>query len=731
MALVQMRTPQGSYSMVDEAIVSIYEKQGWVLTSELPEFKTKDVTYYDEARQTVTSSKGEEKPVKEVIKSNSSSSNKDFVETITATASGKIRTLTNKEYEEFKKIPIEEKRNKIAELAAANIFFRANQKEDLERTYRISGKEFDDAVDIGITGEVEVIESGPLNSGINTWWQLLGYDSIDEVNKEIASGALTAPEIRRAKDNAEEKRTGGSAGGSVTPSMFGPPEMQDIITTVTVSKGGKIVEIPESDLHLYKKAGWSTDINDDTSDDILDVNTSVNNNEDADGEDLIINEGIEKIGETQVVVYGPNGARTTANTFKRPGEEMSEYDRLIAGLIPGREGYKNATKSEELTADYAGDYGGEDASTPMDQRESVVGIGNTDYDPNDYSSVGQVVGSSGNGQEGGGIAGSPGSTTMNQFNNIPEGAVLVQSDEDKLYLMYTVPGAGTMYKGLPIRMFYEVRFNDLVKAGLLTKDAPYEVNYFMTEEEIDDFIVAGTTSELPGNDPNTGQAPHPFLTFVDNLTTQAQIAPWLLDKQSISLLAEAALEGREVSEAEWRVTDWYQEHSQAEREWLRTYYADPSTATALKNDYKIQVSRALQAAGVTGGFDSATGQEKAPPDALVSWIDDDPISDPIKLDELKDSVSIALKDVVSLTGKLMDSEKSLPDSLPEIPRELSFWIAAHLGGPVASEQQNLLELTNTFNRLEREYELLDQTRRQLAARTALKDTFSNADQTNM
>ena len=47
-----------------------------------------------------------------------------------------------------------------------------------------------------------------------------------------------------------------------------------------------------------------------------------------------------------------------------------------------------------------------------------------------------------------------------------------------------------------------------------------------------------------------------------------------------------------------------------------------------------------------------------------------------------------------------------------------------------SEQQNLLELTNTFNRLEREYELLDHTRRQLAARTALKDTFSNADQAN-
>ena len=116
--------------------------------------------------------------------------------------------------------------------------------------------------------------------------------------------------------------------------------------------------------------------------------------------------------------------------------------------------------------------------------------------------------------------------------------------------------------------------------------------------------------------------------------------------------------------------------------------------------------------------------------ALVSWVDDDPISDQIKLQELKQSVFIALKDVVSLTSKLTESEKALPASLPEIPRELSFWIAAHLGGPVASEQQNLLELTNTFERLEREYELLDHTRRQLAARTALKDTFSNADQTN-
>ena len=95
----------------------------------------------------------------------------------------------------------------------------------------------------------------------------------------------------------------------------------------------------------------------------------------------------------QVIVIGPNGARTTAN--KTPDESgpfkgTSEYQRLLDGLIPGREGYKDADKikyedtygghttGETVTGDYVGDYGGEDASTPMDQRESEKGAGTQD-----------------------------------------------------------------------------------------------------------------------------------------------------------------------------------------------------------------------------------------------------------------------------------------------------------------------------------------------------------------
>jgi len=109
--------------------------------------------------------------------------------------------------------------------------------------------------------------------------------------------------------------------------------------------------------------------------------------------------------------------------------------------------------------------------------------------------------------------------------------------------------------------------------------------------------------------------------------------------------------------------------------------------------------------------------------AMVSWISDDNVDNLHKLDSLKDSVKEALSDVINLTGKLTNTEKTLPDKLPNNPMELSFWIGAHLGGQVAEEQQRLLEERNTYTRLQREFQMLDNTRKQLAARTALKESF--------
>ena len=106
--------------------------------------------------------------------------------------------------------------------------------------------------------------------------------------------------------------------------------------------------------------------------------------------------------------------------------------------------------------------------------------------------------------------------------------------------------------------------------------------------------------------------------------------------------------------------------------------------------------------------------------AMVSWLEDEPGSNQDSLSSLRDQVHKALTDVVTLTAKLQNREVELPDDLPDLPRELSFWIGAHLD-QAAAEQQTLLELTDTSERLERQFEMLDHTRRQLAARTVLMD----------
>ena len=107
--------------------------------------------------------------------------------------------------------------------------------------------------------------------------------------------------------------------------------------------------------------------------------------------------------------------------------------------------------------------------------------------------------------------------------------------------------------------------------------------------------------------------------------------------------------------------------------------------------------------------------------AMVSWMEDDTIEDLGDLHGLSDSVGSALKDVFSLTAKLQNREVEVPDDILDLPRELSFWIGAHLDNRAAAEQQALLELTDTRQRLERQFEMLDHTRRQLAARTVLMD----------
>ncbi len=103
---------------------------------------------------------------------------------------------------------------------------------------------------------------------------------------------------------------------------------------------------------------------------------------------------------------------------------------------------------------------------------------------------------------------------------------------------------------------------------------------------------------------------------------------------------------------------------------------------------------------------------------LVEWIEDEPVEE--NLVPLAAEVDRLLRDVVRLSAKLTSQDIDFPENIPDLPLELSYWVASTLYG-VSLEQQALLEMQNTSSRLEREAEILISTRNNLAARTALKD----------
>lgn len=318
----------------------------------------------------------------------------------------------------------------------------------------------------------------------------------------------------------------------------------------------------------------------------------------------------------QVIVIGPNGARTTAN--KTPDESgpfkgTSEYQRLIDGLIPGREGYKDADKikyedtygghktGEKVTSDYKGDYGGEDASTPKNERESQVGAGKTGYDDlSKYKNVdadGEVVVE----EE---VTEEIDRTAATEFaEGIPNGGEIVKAG-DKYYILYKIPNTA-------LSLSYEATENDI--EGLYPLNFDEQSFREVSEEDIALTVPFGNIAEL--YDPELLQSGlTPWEGFVGYLDKEAELRPWLEDEEMVFLLAEATLEGRVVTDAEWKTTNWWRTSTQGQRDWLLVSQGKPldelpADAKSKLRDDKIAIRDALLEAEISN-----------PSNELVNWI---------------------------------------------------------------------------------------------------------------
>jgi len=118
-------------------------------------------------------------------------------------------------------------------------------------------------------------------------------------------------------------------------------------------------------------------------------------------------------------------------------------------------------------------------------------------------------------------------------------------------------------------------------------------------------LFVGSFVEL--NNPDS----HPFDTWLNEMVEQAGVYPWLLDPEIMSVTAAAWLEGRSATLAELASTSWWQEHSQAERDWMVFSHSDPEGAADRMQDNRITILDMLNEAGINN-----------PPGALVDLIAD-------------------------------------------------------------------------------------------------------------
>ena len=197
-------------------------------------------------------------------------------------------------------------------------------------------------------------------------------------------------------------------------------------------------------------------------------------------------------------------------------------------------------------------------------------------------------------------------TSANTYaQGIPSGGEITKVG-DLYYILYTIPDTN-----IPIS--YEATEQDI--RGLFPLDFDQQQFKSLTTAEFNQLgaIDFGNVAEL--YDPRLiSQGMTPWEGFIDYLDKEAELRPWLSNEEMVFLLAESTLEGRTVTEAEWKTTNWWRTHSQPERDWFllsqqKSIDELPKDALDKIRDDKIVIRNAMIQAGIAN-----------PPDNLINWI---------------------------------------------------------------------------------------------------------------
>ena len=156
------------------------------------------------------------------------------------------------------------------------------------------------------------------------------------------------------------------------------------------------------------------------------------------------------------------------------------------------------------------------------------------------------------------------------------------------FLVYMVPGT----ESDPVHMAWEVS----TQSALQSMFGPGQDIVY--DREISEAMYA-SAGVLEFGDANelANLADEPFITWANDMEMLAQTQPWVLDSDYQTLVAMAILEDRLLTESEVATTNWWKNHTSAQRAWMAALHGDPATAEQLMADANRDMRNRLTSAG--------------------------------------------------------------------------------------------------------------------------------------
>ena len=424
------------------------------------------------------------------------------------------------------------------------------------------------------------------------WWSQMGYDSVDEANTAFARDEIDIKEYQKLKN--EQNIVDEALNSSINVNAGAEEYTNAYQVNIYKDKIKKTLDVRDPQVQALLNEGWSTEKPDPNAEEAKKIIQSY--------QVTIYKDGQEKSVDFRTVDDWINNQGWSLEVPSEPstqggvsGVSKDKYGYTAEDYKNGIKVYRKDSPNGELV------YNFEDLEGVL---AAGYGLSNTGIFVFDPTQAGPVSGSSQPAEL------PQGGIEQAELNNVPNGSYLWEVS-GQLYVAYEVPGAGDVYQGAPIFMAYKVANNDLVSSGLITEGGPTPTITQLNEDTFNatTIVFGGDTNQL------TAITENPFVGFVESLSDQIQVAPWIADTEMVGLIAEAALEGRTVSNAELQGTNWWRTHSESERDWLVTYNSDPATATQQRTDAQISVANSLQASGVNNT-----------PEAFINWVADQYVS---------------------------------------------------------------------------------------------------------